>query len=181
MSNGPQDWQLEDRFLYYHTRWVSFYGEHYTDSEGSRLEYYRVEKAPSVIVLPVQEGRIYAAPWQYRAGVGRATLDFPGGRVDEEAGVEVSARSILQRELGVPPNEVEIELFYENGLLLNSAFSDQKLYAAAARISPSFTIAEEQTGGMWPLDGDGLSRLLGELECAQCRLALLEYLRRSGL
>ncbi len=171
------DWSFEDRFYYHHTPWVTFYGEHYTDYAGRRLEYYRVEKAASVIVLPVQGDKLFAAPDQYRPGVGRATLDFPGGRVNEELGVAQSAARILERELGVPPEAAEIEVLTPEGLLLNSAFSDQKLYAAAARIAPDFDLATGSTGGAWSLDRNGIAELLGRLECAQCRLALLEFLR----
>jgi 8-oxo-dGTP pyrophosphatase MutT (NUDIX family) len=173
-------WIFENRFYYHETPWVTFFGEHYLDRDGRRLEYYRVEKAASVIVLPLQNRRVFATPRQFRPGVARATLDFPGGRVDAEAGVKRSAERVLERELGVPPAAAGIELLHAGGLLLNSSFSDQKLYGAVARISPEYGIDADAAGGVWSLDGGEIEALLAELECAQCRLVLLEFLRSAG-
>ncbi|WP_228040136.1 hypothetical protein [Nodosilinea sp. LEGE 07088] len=42
------------------------------------LEYWRVEKADSVIILPLQNQRLILPPHTYRPGMGKLTLDFQG-------------------------------------------------------------------------------------------------------
>ena len=51
-------WQVNDRFLELRSRWMTLIGEHLQDDRGQLLEYWRVEKADSVIVLPVQNSMI---------------------------------------------------------------------------------------------------------------------------
>ena len=54
----PKNWQVQDRFLEMHSRWMSLIGEHLQDDRGEILEYWRIEKADSVIVIPIQGDRI---------------------------------------------------------------------------------------------------------------------------
>jgi len=61
--------------------WVKLLGERWIDDQGQALEYWRVEKAHSVIVLTIRQGNLLLPHAQFRPGAGRATLDFPGGRL----------------------------------------------------------------------------------------------------
>jgi hypothetical protein len=84
LPDAYPSWQVQDRFLELHSRWVTLIAEHWQDAQGQRLEYWRIEKADSVIVLPIQKDalaqpQILLPPASYRPGVGRVTLDFPGG------------------------------------------------------------------------------------------------------
>jgi hypothetical protein len=94
-------WQVRDRFLELHSRWMTLIGEHLQDDQGKILEYWRIAKADSVIVLPIQEGQFLLPPPSYRPGVGQVTLDFPGGRVSEGQTPEEGAIATLKRELGI--------------------------------------------------------------------------------
>lgn len=76
---ASQDWQVYDRILELRTQWLTLIGEHWHTEQGQRLEYWRVEKADSVIVLPLLEQQLILARPTYRPGVQTQTLDFPGG------------------------------------------------------------------------------------------------------
>jgi hypothetical protein len=51
---SDQPWRIQDRFLELHSRWMTLIGEHLQDHRGEILKYWRIEKADSVIVLPIQ-------------------------------------------------------------------------------------------------------------------------------
>jgi hypothetical protein len=51
-------WQVQDRFLELHSRWMTLIGEHWQDAQGQRLEYWRIEKADSVMSYPFRR-----MPW----------------------------------------------------------------------------------------------------------------------
>jgi hypothetical protein len=82
-SNPENSWQVCDRFLALHSRWMTLIGEHLQAPWGQILEHWRIEKADSVIVLPIQGDSILLPSPNYRPGIGQTTLDFPGGRVTE--------------------------------------------------------------------------------------------------
>ena len=171
-------WILEDHFLTLTTHWVTLIGEHYTDHRGKRLEYYRAERSDSVIVLPIQENTLLCAPRTFRPGVGESTLDFPGGRVDANS-VEETAQRILLRELDLTADMLQdLELMNNRGWPVDSSFSDQRLFGAVARIRPE--AAPQGAVERFPLTSDGQADLLRELECAQCRLVLLQFLHAKG-
>lgn len=171
------EWTLEDRFLTLSTNWVTLAGEHYTDQRGERLEYYRAERADSVIVLPVHGDALLCAPRTFRPGIGETTLDFPGGRVPGSS-VEEAARRILLRELNLSADMVlDLRLMNRVGWPVDSSFSDQRLFGAVARLRPD--PLPEGAGERHPLSPEGRERLLLQMECAQCRLVLLHYLLES--
>ena len=47
------DWNVGDRFANLSTPWFTLIGEH-IQADGQTLDYWRIEKADSVIVLPIQ-------------------------------------------------------------------------------------------------------------------------------
>ncbi len=84
-TDAHPPWQIQDCFLEFHSRWLTLIGEHWLDTQGQALEYWRIEKTDSVIVLPIQvddlaQPHILLPPASFRPGVGQVTLDFPGGR-----------------------------------------------------------------------------------------------------
>jgi len=171
------EWTLEDRFLTLRTNWVTLVGEHYTDQRGEWLEYYRAERADSVIVLPVHGDALLCPPRTFRPGIGETTLDFPGGRVQGNS-VEEAARRILLRELNLSEEILlDLRLMTRRGWPVDSSFSNQRLFGAVARLRPD--PLPQDVGECHPLSPKGKERLLHELKCAQCRLVLLHYLLES--
>lgn len=174
------EWEWIDSLLELRTKWVSFVGEKWRDDKGVELEYWRVEKPDSVIVLPIQENFILLPKPSFRPGVKSMTLDFPGGRVDQNAGPEKAALKILDRELGIGPSAVlELNCLNEAGWFINSSFSNQKLYAYVAEIDVDFSVPLSLLGHRVSRDMKSLSGLLEQLECLQCRSVLLEWARQQ--
>jgi hypothetical protein len=159
---------------------MALLAEHWQDEQGNELEYWRIEKTDSAIVLPVQGDRLLLPPPMYRPGVGEATLDFPGGRVPEGKTPAEAAPLILQRELGVDPGAIaRIIPLNTTGWPVNSSFSNQRLYGFVAEISAQVTIAPAHLGVVCPMTPEGIATLLAQLTCLQCRAVLLEWLSKS--
>ncbi|WP_258040606.1 NUDIX domain-containing protein [Pseudanabaena sp. BC1403] len=176
LDDAQQIWQVQDCFLKMHSRWVTLIGEHLQDDRGEILEYWRIEKADSVIVLPIQSDRILLPKPSYRVGIGQVTLDFAGGRVTAGESPQLAAIATLKRELGIEVSAIAqlIPLNIE-GWAVNSSFSNQKLYGFVAHIEPKVKLSPELVTATYPTTSDGVQNLLKEITCLQCRAVLLEW------
>ncbi|MEY3305701.1 MAG: hypothetical protein RLZZ139_4074 [Cyanobacteriota bacterium] len=175
--NAQQTWQVQDRFLEINSRWLTLVGEHLQDDRGEILEYWRIEKADSVIVIPIQGDRILLPQPSYRAGIGQITLDFSGGRVAAGQNPQLAAIATLKRELGIEASAI-VQLIPLNteGWAINSSFSNQKLYGFVAHLEPKAELSPELVAVTYPLTSDGVQKLLEEITCLQCRAMLLEWI-----
>lgn len=175
-SHTNQPWRVQDRFLELHSRWITLIGEHLQDHQGEILEYWRIEKTDSVIVLPIQNGQFLLPPSSYRPGVGQVTLDFPGGRVSEGQTSEEAAITTLKRELGIEAaNITQLIPLNTEGWAVNSSFSNQKLYGFVAHIHSISTLFPKAIATTYPANAAGAHQLLQDLNCLQCRAVLLEW------
>ncbi|MGF1457864.1 MAG: NUDIX hydrolase [Leptolyngbyaceae cyanobacterium] len=178
MSN-THPWQTRDRILQLQTRWFTLIGEHLETTPGTVLEYWRIEKVDSVIVLPIWRQQLILPVATYRPGVGKSTLDFPGGRCPEDQRPAQAAISILQRELGVVENAIDhLVPLNSAGWAVNSSFSNQRLYGFVAHLQSASDIPEAGIETTYPADSQGIRSLLQVLECLQCRLVLREWQAR---
>ncbi len=174
-------WQVQDRFLELHSRWMTLIGEHWLDTQGQQLEYWRIEKTDSVIVLPIQQdhlgqSHILLPPASYRPGMGQVTLDFPGGRRLAEQTPEEAAIAILHRELGLEATAIaQLTPLNPDGWAINSSFSNQKLYGFIAYLDGGISQPPGLTVITYPATATGVCQLLNELTCLQCRAVLLEW------
>jgi hypothetical protein len=175
--NAQQTWQVQDRFLEINSRWLTLVGEHLQDDRGEILEYWRIEKADSVIVIPIQGDRILLPQPSYRAGIGQITLDFSGGRVAAGQNPQLAAIATLKRELGIEASAI-VQLIPLNteGWAINSSFSNQKLYGFVAHLEPKAELSPEIVAVTYPLTSNGVKKLLEEITCLQCRAVLLEWI-----
>jgi hypothetical protein len=173
-------WQTLDRFVEFRSRWLTVIGEHLQDEQGQQLEYWRVEKADSAIVLPIDQPHVLLPHPSYRPGVGKATLDFPGGRVPQDANLQETAQKILCRELSISPAAIaKLEQLNPQGWEINSSFSNQKLYGFVAELVPDRP--ESLSNAIrYPISNEGIQSLLADLTCLQCRAVLQEWLRRQS-
>lgn len=173
-------WQVQDRFLELHSRWMTLIGEHWIDTQGQRLEYWRIEKADSVIVLPIQQdhlgqSHILLPPASFRPGVGQVTLDFPGGRRLVGQTPEEAAITILHRELDLEATSIpHLTSLNPDGWVINSSFSNQKLYGVIAHLEGGISPLELPAIA-YPATASGVHQLLSKLMCLQCRAVLLEW------
>lgn len=178
MSNSAeqQPWQTHDRLVEIDSPWVKLICDRLEDNTGKSLDYWRVEKADSVIILTLQRDRFLFPKLTYRPGIGRETLDFPGGRVPENQTPEKAIASILKRELGIVPEAIQkLTSLNSEGWIINSSFSNQKLYGFVAELHPKVAIASEFLGSTYPVTTQGIYSLLQQLTCLQCRALLLEW------
>ena len=175
--NAQPMWQVQDRFLEINSRWLTLIGEHLQDDRGEVLEYWRIEKADSVIVLPIQSDRILMPKPSYRAGIGQITLDLSGGRVPTGESPQIAAIATLKRELGIEASAIAQLVPLDNeGWAVNSSFSNQKLYGFVAHIEPNAKLDPELVAVTYPSTLDGIQNLLEAITCLQCRAVLLEWL-----
>jgi hypothetical protein len=169
-------WQTQDRFLELHCQWLTVIGEYLQDETGQILEYWRVEKADSVIILPIQNQQLILPPPNYRPGLGEKTLDFPGGRVPKGEQAVATVPKILQRELGITPETIfQLIPLNSQGWAINSSFSNQKLFGFVVELQPTVQIPSNFVGAMYPINHDGITSLLKTMICLQCRAVLLEW------
>jgi hypothetical protein len=174
------DWNRINEIVRVGSPWVTLIGERWRCDKGKELEYWRVEKVDSVIVLPVQADHVLCAAPTFRPGVGYATLDFPGGRLPPAKAPRDIVPSLLERELGIPPEAVDhIEALNAHKWNINSSFSNQGLWAFVAEIDPSFAVPDGLIGARAKSDLPGLAELRARLDCLQCRAVLLEWQQRG--
>jgi hypothetical protein len=154
---------------------MTLIGEHLQDQRGEILEYWRIEKADSVIVLPIQRDRILLPAVSYRPGVGQITLDFPGGRVPEGHSPEQAAIATLARELEIEAIAItQLTALNTEGWAVNSSFSNQNLYGFMAYIDNT-KLPSKLVAVTYPATSAGVQDLLQKLTCLQCRAVLLEW------
>jgi len=112
----------------------------------------------------------------YRPGLGKATLDFPGGRVSEGQTPETAVPEILEKELGINEDAIaRLTLLNPSGWPVNSAFSNQQLYGFVAEIEPTGSVNPELLAATYPNTSEGIRTLLTDLTCLQCRAVVFEW------
>ncbi|MEQ8380799.1 MAG: NUDIX hydrolase [Coleofasciculus sp. A1-SPW-01] len=174
--NKPRPWQTLDRFVEIRSPWLTLIGERLQDDQGQILDYWRVEKADSVVIVTIQAGKFLLPIPTYRPGVGEATLDFPGGRVNSEQTPITAVPGILSRELGVSEEAIAtLTPLNSTGWAINSSFSNQYLYGFVAELDPTVAVNPNRIGITYPTTSAGIHSLLQELTCLQCRTVLLEW------
>lgn len=176
INYSRERWRVCKRFLEMRSSWFTLIGENLQDDRGEILEYWRVEKADSVVIVTIQKNQLILPKPMYRPGVGENTFDFPGGRVGEDKSLSAVVPTILKRELGIEADSIgEITPLNTKGWAVNSSFSNQKLYGFVAQIKPSLLISPDYVGATYPANDTGVRELLEVLTCLQCRALLLEW------
>ncbi len=176
----PKHWETLHKFVEISSPWMTLIGEKLRDYQGRVLDYWRVEKDDSVIIITIQNKQLLFPVPMYRPGVGKVTLDFPGGRIAPAQTPQQAAITILQKELGIKNSDLEYLTPINNtGWEINSSFSNQKLYGFVTQISSHVSVNQEFIGITYSLTTEGLNELLRELTCLQCRALLLTWLREK--
>jgi hypothetical protein len=177
---NKSEWRLLEEFFRASSRWVTLIGERWKCDKGKDLEYWRVEKVDSVIVLPIYRYSILTVKPVFRPGVGCTTLDFPGGRLLEGKFPVDMVPILLERELSITADYIEsVQALNAVKWDVNSSFSNQGLWAFVVQINEDWTLDSSQLGVQVSADERGVAELLMKLNCLQCRAVLLEwYLHR---
>ena len=176
--NRRGDWRRTAPICRVDTPWLNLIAERW-EADGERLDYWRIEHADSVIVVPESRGRYWLPAEQFRPGVARRTLDFPGGRLTKGSAPDTTAMAVVARELGIAPSTVTmLAPINPRPYLVNSSSSDQRLFGFHARLE---TMPPAATDALvsFATHGPEYADLMTRLECLQCRALLLE-LRAGG-
>lgn len=198
ISADPK-WQVVSDIITLENPWLTIKGERLLDDRNQLLDYWRVEKADSVIVLALHHQQLVFPKPMYRVGVDRVTLDFAGGRLPrdfQESPIEVVPH-ILQRELGVSSGSItrvhalsgggsdapERDSKGKGGWPINSSFSNQKLLGFVAELDDDCVLdpALVHLRRYETRSKDDLNSLLEDLVCLQCRAVLMEWMLREGI
>jgi hypothetical protein len=165
---------------------------------GGELEYWRVEKANSVIVLSLQVARSFCVAPNSRPGIGRATLDCPGGRLPTGKMPNDVLPFLLPPELGVVPEAIRrTEALNVDQWIVNSFFSNQGLWAVVAEIDETLPIPHHIVDTKhWPMQIESvraarrrrhgtqsmlISLALGDDRRRQCRDSDVSKAHRNSL
>lgn len=174
--SSPRVWRRMASIVTVESPWVRLIAERWRDEHGADLDYWRVERVASVIVMPIWRGRLLLPHPQFRPGVGRLTLDLPGGRVPAEATPLEAAPHILQRELGIAQESiVHLQPLNEQGWVINSSFSNQLLFGVVAMIDDAADVEGPLLHRSIACTAEAVAALANELECLQCRAVLQEW------
>ncbi len=175
----PRPWQRTAEIVAITSPWVRMIAERWIDDHGRELDYWRVERVPSVIVIPIWRAQILLPHPQFRPGVGRMTLDLPGGRVPSGVMPLDTAPPIVQRELGIPPEAITtLEALNEQGWIINSSFSNQTLFGVIATINDAAEAGTPLLYRAVPITLPHVAGLINDLECLQCRAVVQEWALR---
>jgi hypothetical protein len=212
ITEQTEPWRLISTVTTISSPWLTLRCERWRDNPSTThtqsplqedLDYWRVEKDHSLIVLTLQNNALVFPRPQYRVGLQRPTLDFCGGRVAPLTRSDLgnhyrdTALRILRRELGVEQSDLQsmtcMNQFREShkggseetnsltttGWPVNSSFSNQELFGFVVVLKDSAELDEAMT---FPFryDLDDIARMQGllhdSLTCLQCRSILLEFL-----
>lgn len=143
------------------------------EDNANLIEYWRIKKANSIIIITTYNN-FYILPLpQFRPGVNRKTLDFPGGR-QQTNNILKDAKNIVCRELQIKGDDIEyIQKLDSKKYMINSSFNSQTviyLEASLKRLNKStpviqYALSETKT-------------LLHDLDCLQCAFGLNLYLKK---
>ena len=160
------------------SRWLTLIGEYLEDSEGEKLEYWRVEKPDSLVIIPTI-GDKYVEPQRYfRPGCNKYTFDFPGGRIEPGKNINDAACEILKRELSIEWTQVtKTYHLNEKGYLINSSFSNQKLFGIIVNLKKECADTKELNF----LNLSSFKDTLDKLSCLQCRQVFIDYLQWNNM
>jgi hypothetical protein len=130
-----------------------------------------------MIVIPIYRHQFLLPQPMFRLGVGEKTLDFPGGRLLQNKTPLSMVSPLLKRELEIPETAIlSVEEINSTPWIVNSSFSNQKLYGFVAHLDPQWELSSEKLGEVYAETSEGINQLLEKLTCLQCRSLLLELM-----
>lgn len=157
--------------------WIKVLVERLEDSDGKLLDYWRVERPDSVIVIPIHRGHIVLPNPSYRPGIQEVAWDLPGGRLAGGLTPKEQAVKILEREIRIKESDVrEIRPINSTGWPVDSSFSSQKLWGLIAILKDDANFLSDYELRRIGLTNEDLNRLLEDLVCLQCRMVLREWM-----
>jgi hypothetical protein len=175
-------WQMLGQIAIIGSPWVTVKCERWRDHHNQDLDYWRVERPDSVVVIPIHEKSILLPKQEFRPGIGACTWDFPGGRVRDNVSHEETALESLNREMSINKCDIKkIERINRLGYPVDSSFSSQKLWGYKAYLSRDCDLGKINIGWKVPFRKEEVRLLLEKLTCLQCRSLLLDIILTNPL
>ena len=171
-------WRVLGSIATIQSPWVTVKCERWQDNKDKELDYWRISRPDSVIVIPIHEGSFLLPHPIFRPGVEGCTWDFPGGRVRAGFPREERAVQLLNKELSIRQEDIDsITPINRQGYIVDSSFSSQRVWGYLAKLAKSTKLNEDPIGWRVPITKEGTGKLLAKMDCLQCRALLLEFLR----
>ncbi len=157
VAADSERWKVLSRLVEIRSHYLTMIGERLQDTRGRELEYWRVEKPDSLLIITIQRGRMVLPARSYRPGVGRTTLDFAGGRLEDPDRITETALEIVQREFELDGGDplVSLEPLTSAGWDVDSSSSSQQVYGVVAELTPARTVPERAIGACHPATAQG--------------------------
>jgi hypothetical protein len=178
-SSKGDPWQTLSQIVEVRSRWITLVAERLRDGDGRELEYWRVEKSNSLLVVVEYRDELILPHPTYRPGVARVTQDLAGGRYDGSLSKRSTALEILRREFRLAGTvKASITELNKMGWDVDSSMSSQQLYGVVAIVDGSTKIPNSRFGTSYPATVQGGRSLRDDLTCLQCRAAVQAWLDR---
>ena len=168
---GAASWRHIGERLRLKSRWVTVVCDQWQVADGV-IDYWRVERPNSVVVVPWTQSGVYVLAPNYRPGIASSTTDFPGGRWEERSS-EDAAYGILKREVGLSPGDLQDLRPVGRARNVDSSFSSQQLMVYSVKL-----IAPLSTGqlSLIPIRHfTDFQKARASIDCLQCSSALTDW------
>lgn len=166
-------WSKKKEIIRMENQWLTLFGESWFDGVDN-IDYWRVERASSLIIIPLWKGYIVLPEPQFRVGVNKQTLDLPGGRYNETKDFDMVVLSILKKELNVNSSDIiSVNKLHKEGWEVDSSFSNQKLYSVAINLKNDWVPKEGFQ--LFHSNDIGIVKILNNITCLQCRSVIMHW------
>jgi hypothetical protein len=194
-EKNPLSWTYISEIARIQSPWITIVAEHFKNENSDPIDYWRIERPDSAIVIVLHKNMLIFPKAQYRPGINEVTLDFCGGRVPfEMEGEPIRAvPRILEKELGFRTKEngggniKEYEITSLNingyGWPVDSSVSSQKLFGFLVTIRDDVELDENflHERKVNVENATDMNLLLSkELKCLQCRSLLMELILQNN-
>lgn len=191
-GKSPSSWTYMSEIARIKSPWITIVAEHFKNENQVPIDYWRIERPDSAIVIVLHRNKMIFPKAQYRPGINETTLDFCGGRVPPEMEREpiLAVPRILEKELGfrAKDNEIEENMEYEItslnevGWPVDSSVSSQKLFGFVVTLRDNVELDEDflHEKKVDIKNTTDINLLLSQdLKCLQCRSLLMEWMLQN--
>ncbi len=171
-------WDVLNEIMTIDSPWLKLIVERLTNENNQEIDYWRVQKPDGLLIIVIQNNKILLPKPMYRPGIKKYTLDLCGGRRSQKnSNLTEDAKKIIIRELGINNYKLDIQINLLNniGFNLDSSFSNVKLFIFIAQLSSDTKINNLYSKKSYYANKQGITKLLNDMDCAQCKLALHEW------
>ncbi len=172
------EWKVHESRVILKTPWFELFRDSCETPSGHLVpEYYTWKKRDGVLVFPVTPDGQAVLIGQYRHGIGRVCIDYPGGTIDDEQTIFDAARHELLEETGYTAESFE----QIGSFVMDSSYSNQTSHFLIARecrqVARPSNPQEETVVISIPL-GEIETFAEQNISCVLCSLLTLKALRK---